>query len=114
MVRAMQTSAGVDRNSAREAAVRAAERVAELNVERDDKFQDTAMGEMRLAFEAFRPDVEADLPDPGQDRLFDALTELTRELDASPETVSIACDRVLDLAGRPKGRRTERAATPSL
>jgi hypothetical protein len=93
----------MDDDHRRQAAVRAAERISQLNLERDDKFQDTAMGEIRLALEAFRPDVEADLPGPGDDALFDALMHLTRELDASPETVSLATHRVLELAAPREG-----------
>jgi len=98
MVRAMQPSAGMNDEARRKAATRAAERISGLNLERDDTFRDAAMGEVRLACEAFRPDAEADLPGPGDDELFDALMELTRELDASPEAVSLACRRIEELA----------------
>lgn len=70
------------------------------------------MGELRLAFDAFRPrpherqpglepDPEAfdgDLPALGADARLDALRELARELDASQETIATHCDRVLAVA----------------
>lgn len=70
------------------------------------------MGELRLAFDAFRPaeherqpglepDPEAfdgDLPALGADPRLDALRELARELDASQETIATHCDRVLAAA----------------
>lgn len=94
------------------AAERAAKRIAELNAARVDDFQDLAMRELRLAFDAFRPapherqpglepDPEAfdgDLPALGADARLDALRELARELDASQETIATHCDRVRALA----------------
>jgi hypothetical protein len=96
----------------RAAAERAATRIAQANAARDDDFQDLAMGELRLAFDAFRPleherqpglepDPSAfsgDLPPLGADARLDALRELARELDASQETIQAQCDRVLAIA----------------
>jgi hypothetical protein len=88
------------RQDGREAAVaRAVARIAELNAARDDAFQDAAMGEVRLAQDAFRADTGTELPAPGTDPLLDALMELTRSLDASPEAVAVACDAALEAAG---------------
>jgi hypothetical protein len=94
------------------AAERAARRIAELNSARVDDFQDLAMGELRLAFDAFRPApqerqpgldpdpaaFDGDLPAPGADARLDALRELARELDASQETIAMHCDRLLRVA----------------
>jgi hypothetical protein len=96
----------------RAAAERAATRIAQANVARDDDFQDLAMGELRLAFDAFRPAeherqpgleldpsaFEGDLPAAGTDARLDALRELARELDASQETIQTHCERVLAIA----------------
>jgi len=96
----------------RAAAERAAIRIAQANAARDDDFQDLAMGELRLAFDAFRPAeherqpgierdpraFEGDLPARGVDPRLDALRELARELDASQETITAHCDRVLAVA----------------
>lgn len=90
--------AGVDPQRRREAVALAASRIAHLNVERDDDFQDAAMGHVRLAQDAFRDDVGSGLPGPGTDALLDALMELARSLDASPETVGAACDAALEAA----------------
>lgn len=100
------------RDRQRAAAVRAASRIAELNAARVDDFQDLAMGELRLAFDAFRPApherqpglepdpaaFDGDLPPLGADARLDALRELARELDASQETIAKHCDRVLAVA----------------
>ena len=70
------------------------------------------MGELRLAFDAFRPApherqpgleadpaaFDGDLPALGADARLDALRELARELDASQETIATHCDRVLAAA----------------
>jgi hypothetical protein len=96
----------------RAAAERAATRIAEANVEREDDFQDFAIGEIRLALDAFRhpmhdrqpgiePDPDAsedDLPRRGENALLDALNELAREIDGSPDTIKTLCERVLGLA----------------
>jgi hypothetical protein len=97
-----------DRRSLVEGAI---SRIAEMNMDRDDDFQDKAMGELLLAFDAFRPAVhdrqpgiepdgasfEGDLAATGDDQLLDALRQLGRELDASPETVTKLCERALAL-----------------
>jgi hypothetical protein len=107
--RGMRTRTADPRHAAAE---RAATRIAQANAARDDDFQDLAMGELRLAFDAFRPaeherqpgiepDPSAfagDLPGEGTDVRLDALRELARELDASQETVKALCDRVLEVA----------------
>jgi hypothetical protein len=85
----------------RAAVARAVERIAELNLARDDDFQDAAMGEIRLAQDAFRAGTGAELPAPGSDPLLDALMEVTRSLDSSPETVATLCDAALEAAGVP-------------
>lgn len=96
----------------RAAAERAATSIAQANAARDDDFQDLAMGELRLAFDAFRPAeherqpglepdpsaFDGDLPARGTDTRLDALRELARGLDASQETVNTLCDRVLAVA----------------
>lgn len=84
----------------RQAAVAAAaSRIADLNAERGDTFQDLAMAEVRRARETFREDPAGETPAPGADPLFDALVEIERCLDASPETVATACDAALEAAG---------------
>ncbi len=103
------------REQARRAAlVRAAERIAEWNIERGDDIQDRAMGEIHLATDAFR-DAEGDLPAAGADPAFDALMRLRSDLDASPAAVSRACDRALEIAGvlgaeMPRAAPTRRSA----
>jgi hypothetical protein len=103
------TTTRADRGAAAE---RAAKGIAELNTARVDDFQDLAMGELRLAFDAFRPApherqpglepdpaaFDGDLPPLGADARLDALRELARELDASQETIATHCDRVLAVA----------------
>jgi hypothetical protein len=99
--------------SERRAAVeRAVTRIARANADRSDDFQDIAMGEIRLAFDAFRPpeherqpgiepdprEFEGDLAATGDDRLLDTLRELAREIDSSPETVADLCERALELS----------------
>lgn len=99
--------------SERRAAVeRAVARIATANAERSDDFQDIAMGEIRLALDAFRPpeherqpgiepdphDFEGDLPATGDDPLLDALRELAREIDSSPEAVAALCDRAIEMS----------------
>lgn len=91
----------MDREHRRAALARAASTIARLNVERDDEFQDSAMGEIRLAQDAFRADVAAELPGPGADPLLDALMEVVRSLDSAPEMVGAACDEALAAAGVP-------------
>lgn len=100
------------RDERRAASLRAATRIAELNAARVDDFQDLAMGELLLAFDAFRPEpherqpglepdpaaFDGDLPAVGVDPRLDALRELARELDASQETIAAHCDRVLAAA----------------
>ncbi len=86
------------REDTRAAVARAASRVADLNAAREPHFRDAAMGEIRLAQDAFRADAGADLPGPHEDPLFDALTEVARSLDGSPEMVIAACDRALEAA----------------
>lgn len=87
-------------------------RIRAANADRTDDFQDIAMGEIRLALDAFRPepherqpgiepdptDFESDLAATRDDPLLDGLRELARELDASPEAVERACERVLALS----------------
>ncbi len=82
----------------RAALARAAERIAEWNVERSGAFQNSATGEIHLAKDAFR-DSEGELPPARADPAFDALMELSGALDASPAAVSRACDRALEAAG---------------
>jgi hypothetical protein len=101
MVRAMQAPACVDLEHRRAAVASAASKVARLNAERDDDFQDGAMAEIRLAQDAFRVDVGAELPPAGTDALLDALMELARSLDAAPELVAARCDAALEAAGVP-------------
>ena len=88
---------------------RAIIRIAGLNGDRDDDFQDKAMGELQLAYDSFRPALhdrqpglepdptafENDLPAPGTDHALDALREIARELDASPETSAVLGERAL-------------------
>jgi hypothetical protein len=104
MVRAMQPHFRVQEQHRRAAVARAAAQIARWNADRDDDFQDKAMGEVRLAQDAFRADVGAELPPPGADPLLDALMELARSLDASPETVVSACDAALEAAGVAEAR----------
>lgn len=101
MVRAMQMPTAVRADIRHEAARRAAARIAELNADRSDSFQDAAMEEIRLAQDAFRADTGAELPAPATDPLLDGLMHLARDLDASPDEVRRACDRLLELAGAP-------------
>lgn len=121
MVRAMQSGSGVSsehmtstttRDRRRDAAERAARKIDQLNAARVDDFQDLAMGELRLAYDSFRPEpherqpgiepdptpFEGDLPAAGADARLDALRELARELDASQETIADRCERVLAVA----------------
>lgn len=91
----------MDLQHRRAAVAVAAERIAELNAERSDDFQDTAMGEIRRAQGAFRAWAAGELPPAGDDALLDALAALARALDSSPETVSGACAAALKAAGIP-------------
>lgn len=99
---------------------RAVIRIADLNEDRDDDFQDKAMAELRLAYDAFRPPFhdrqpglepdptafESDLPGPGGDASLDALRGIARELDASPEAVAALCERALAVSrGRASAAR---------
>lgn len=107
-----QRSSAATKDGRRDATERAARRIAELNAARVDDFQDLAMGELLLAYDAFRPEpherqpgiepdptaFEGDLPPIGVDARLDALRELARELDASQEAIAEQCDRVLALA----------------
>jgi hypothetical protein len=102
----------VDLEHRRAAVASAASSTAQLNVERDDDFQDSAMAGIRLAQDAFRTDVGAELPPPGSDPLLDALMELARSLDSSPEIVGAACDAALEAAGVPLGAPGPTTASP--
>ncbi|OGN77874.1 MAG: hypothetical protein A3G84_05195 [Chloroflexi bacterium RIFCSPLOWO2_12_FULL_71_12] len=102
----------MDQKAQRAAAERAAGRIDAANADRDDSFQDIASGELQLAFDAFRPPpherqpgieddphaFEGDLPPRGENELLDALRDLARELDASPETVHRLAGRALELS----------------
>lgn len=94
----MQLCGCVDRERRRAAVARAAAAIARLNVEREQHFQDAAMGAIRLAQDAFRDDAGSELPGPGDDTLLDALMDLARALESSPEDVGAACDAALDAA----------------
>ncbi len=101
----------MDRGHRRAAVARAASAIARLNVERADGFQDAAMSEVRLAQDAFRADAGAELPGPGDDPLLDALMDLARSLDSSPEVVTASCDAALGAAGVSLSTAAGRAAT---
>ena len=81
----------------REAVERAAARVALLNGERGDDFQDLAAMELRHVVGLFR-DEEDELPTPGEDPLLDAVREIDRSLDASQEAIVSACDAAHEAA----------------
>jgi hypothetical protein len=103
----------MDQEARQAAARRAVTRIMAANAERDDDFQDLAMGEIILAFDAFRPlfhdrqpgiepdprAFEGDLAATGDDPLLDTLRELARELDASPEKIEELCGQVLAVSG---------------
>lgn len=98
----------VERADARQAVAQAARHIRLWNVARGDSFQDLAMGEIESARESFRSGMEEELPGPGDDPLFDRLLALARQLDASPETVQVLCDELLDASGEAPAERARR------
>jgi hypothetical protein len=106
MVRAMQRLRPViDRVSA---ARRAAEHIRAWNANRPDAFRDMGIQAIAEAREAFRPGVEGEVPRRGEDPLYDALEDLGRNLDSSPEGVDRACSHVLELASpTPSAHQTQ-------
>lgn len=89
----------MDAEHRRTAVARAAKRIAQLNVERGDSFQDLATAAIDDAKDAFRSDVGAEMPGAHEDPVLDALMDLQRAIDASPEAVGAACDAALAAAG---------------